>query len=99
MIIGLYSFKGGSGKTFVATNLAYILSGRGKSVCLIELDMRAPSLHWYFEGEKFINELLSGKERAENYIRMIRKNLGVIMANPSPDEIRKDLTRHVMLRA
>jgi pilus assembly protein CpaE len=39
MIITVFSPKGGSGKTTIATNLAVALSGSGHRVCLIDLDL------------------------------------------------------------
>ena len=43
-IIALHSYKGGTGKTLLSTNLAAIYVSMGKSVCLMDLDFRAPSL-------------------------------------------------------
>ncbi|ADC65036.1 Cobyrinic acid ac-diamide synthase [Ferroglobus placidus DSM 10642] len=93
MIIGLHSFKGGSGKTFVATNLGYKLSEKGRKVCVIELDMKAPSLHSFFETEKFVNELLTKKASARDYLNEVKENLSVIVASPSLQEIKRDLMR------
>ncbi len=93
MILGLHSFKGGSGKTFVATNLGYKLSESGKKVCIIELDLKAPSLHSYFESSNFVNDLLSKKVSVEECLIKARKNLSIIIASPSIQEIRKELVR------
>ncbi len=93
MIIGLHSFKGGSGKTFVATNLGYRLSEEGKKTCIIELDMKAPSLYSFFESSKFVNDLLMKRVPVKDYLTEVRKNLSVIVASPSVQEIRRDLVR------
>ena len=93
MIIGLHSFKGGSGKTFVAMNLGYMLSEEGKKTCIIELDMKAPSLHSFFETKKFVNDLLRKKASVEDCLTEVRKNLSVIAASLSVQEIRRDLIR------
>ncbi|MFQ6130262.1 MAG: ParA family protein, partial [Candidatus Hadarchaeaceae archaeon] len=43
-VIAVHSYKGGTGKTLVSMNLASIFSRQGKNVCLVDLDLRAPSL-------------------------------------------------------
>jgi MinD-like ATPase involved in chromosome partitioning or flagellar assembly len=47
-IITIHSFKGGSGKTVVASNLALVLAHRGRSVALLDFDFKAPSLFTVF---------------------------------------------------
>jgi septum site-determining protein MinD len=62
-IIAFHSYKGGTGKTLLSVNLAATYAKRGKSVCLFDLDFRAPSLHATFvsEGvECWLNEYLNG---------------------------------------
>ncbi len=44
----IHSFKGGTGKTSFAVNLAQYAVTKGKKVALIDFDLRAPSLHSYF---------------------------------------------------
>lgn len=43
-IVAVHSYKGGTGKTLLSTNLAAALVKQGKKVCLFDLDFRAPSL-------------------------------------------------------
>jgi chromosome partitioning protein len=59
--IAFHSYKGGTGKTTIASNLAAMLAARGYNVCLLDLDVYAPSLQAYFEHapNKWINDLLS----------------------------------------
>ena len=59
--IAFHSYKGGTGKTTIACNLAAMLSLKGYSVSLLDLDVYAPSLHAYFDysPNKWINDLLS----------------------------------------
>jgi len=59
--IAFHSYKGGTGKTTIAANLAAILTVKGYNVALLDLDVYAPSLQSYFEvaPAKWINDLLS----------------------------------------
>lgn len=58
--IAFHSYKGGTGKTTIACNLAAMLSLKGYNVSLLDLDVYAPSLHAYFDysPNKWINDLL-----------------------------------------
>ena len=59
--IAFHSYKGGTGKTTIASNLAAMLATRGHNVCFLDLDVYAPSLQAYFQHtpNKWINDLLS----------------------------------------
>jgi MinD superfamily P-loop ATPase len=52
MKIAVASGKGGTGKTFVATNLFNVLSGRDEEVTLVDCDAEAPDDLLFFEAEK-----------------------------------------------
>src|ERR687897_2321501 len=56
--IAFHSYKGGTGKTTIASNFAVLLAKKGYRVFLMDLDVYAPSLHAYFEKEptKWIND-------------------------------------------
>src|SRR6188474_1058660 len=47
-VITFHSYKGGTGKTTLATNLAALLAKNGNNVCIVDIDVYAPSLHAYF---------------------------------------------------
>jgi chromosome partitioning protein len=66
--IAFHSYKGGTGKTTLACNFAALLAKRGYRVCLLDLDVYAPSLHTYFEKEpkKVINDFLSSTAEVED---------------------------------
>jgi MinD-like ATPase involved in chromosome partitioning or flagellar assembly len=62
-IIAFHSYKGGTGKTLLSINLAATYAKMNKSVCLFDLDFRAPSLHAAFASddvECWLNEYLNG---------------------------------------
>jgi cellulose biosynthesis protein BcsQ len=46
-IITFYSYKGGTGRTMAAANLAWILASNGYKVLLIDWDLESPGLHRY----------------------------------------------------
>ena len=55
-VITFHSYKGGTGKTTLATNLAALLAKKGNNVCIVDIDVYAPSLHSYF-GDKVQNKI------------------------------------------
>jgi len=59
--IAFHSYKGGTGKTTIACNLAALLTAKGYNVSLLDLDVYAPSLQAYFDytPAKWVNDLLS----------------------------------------
>lgn len=62
-IIAVHSYKGGTGKTLLSVNLAATLVKRGKKVCLLDLDFRAPSLFAILKVENaqcWLNDYLNG---------------------------------------
>jgi MinD-like ATPase involved in chromosome partitioning or flagellar assembly len=97
-IVAVHSYKGGTGKTLIATNLAAALAKQGQRVCLFDLDIRAPSLlailqldnvqHWindYLNGTCEIGKVLidlSHRIHSED-------KLFVCLANPTTEAIRR----------
>jgi tetratricopeptide (TPR) repeat protein len=47
-IITFYSYKGGTGRSMVLANVAWILADNGKKVLIMDWDLEAPGLHRYF---------------------------------------------------
>ncbi|KAA6335584.1 Iron-sulfur cluster carrier protein [termite gut metagenome] len=47
--IAFYSYKGGVGRTLALSNIAMRLSEFGKKVCMLDLDLEAPGLHYKFK--------------------------------------------------
>jgi len=68
--IAFHSYKGGTGKTTLAANLAVLLARRGYRVSLLDLDVYAPSLQAYFEitPANWINDFLADNADAENIL-------------------------------
>jgi MinD-like ATPase involved in chromosome partitioning or flagellar assembly len=61
--LAFHSYKGGTGKTTLVSNLAASYAKRGMKICLLDFDLYAPSLNTYFrkESEFYINDLLTGE--------------------------------------
>ena len=51
MKIAVASGKGGTGKTTVATNLAYVVAGNGQSVAYVDCDVEEPNGHIFLKPE------------------------------------------------
>jgi len=61
--IAVHSSKGGSGKTSFAINLAFAYVSEGKNVCLVDADLKAPSLFNYMfpDSDRWLNDVLEGR--------------------------------------
>jgi MinD-like ATPase involved in chromosome partitioning or flagellar assembly len=97
VIIALHSYKGGTGKTLLSVNLATLFAKMGKKVCLLDLDLRAPSIHSIFKNgtEYWVNDYLSKACKIEKVLSdctsqdMAKGKLFVGLANPSTEAIRE----------
>jgi len=99
-IIAVHSYKGGTGKTSLSVNLAATYARRGKKVCLMDLDFRAPSLHAIFKKQNldyWLNDYLNGVCEIDKVLVDESRDYGnggkllVALANPSTEAIR-DMT-------
>ncbi len=91
--IAVHSYKGGTGKTVLAVNLAVIYAKKGNKVCLLDFDFRAPSLHTLFQPKTkcWTNNVLMGDCSISDAI--FEYNLGdssifVGLSDPDVDAIR-----------
>lgn len=85
--VSITSTISGEGKTFVAVNLAGILSQSGLKVVLLDLDMRKPKVHLSFgvSNEKGMSTLLIGKHNISECIHNTSMpNLHFIPSGPTP---------------
>lgn len=103
-VIAVHSFKGGTGKSFVAANLALTCARRGRNVCILDLDFRAPSLGITFPDavpEYTMNDYLDGYCRPEDMLvdmtsqYATRGKLLVGLASHSADRIRQFMVRGI----
>jgi len=101
-IIAIHSYKGGTGKTLLAVNLAALYANQGKGVCLLDLDFRAPSLQAVFQvhsSEYWLNDYLNGVCEIKKTLRDFsqthakRGKLLVGFANPSTEAIREVMAK------
>lgn len=101
-IIAIHSYKGGTGKTLLAVNLAALYANQGKGVCLLDLDFRAPSLQAVFKvhnTEYWLNDYLNGVCEIKKTLRdfslthVRRGKFLVGFANPSTEAIREMMAK------
>src|SRR3989337_3734377 len=96
-ILAVHSYKGGTGKTLLAVNIATTFAKQGKKVCLCDLDFRAPSLFAILNmpnAECWLNDYLNGSvDIGKVLVDMSSKVPGngkffVGFANPATEAIR-----------
>jgi septum site-determining protein MinD len=95
LAVSVHSYKGGTGKTSVASNLSIYLGQLGKRVLLVDMDFRAPSIQALFgiDDDKvaaYVNDYLFGKcdvKQVTIHPPNIDLPLDVILADSSPQSI------------
>ena len=97
-IIAVHSYKGGTGKTLLAVNLAVTFAKHGKKVCLFDLDFRAPSLFSILKVENpgcWLNDYLNGNCAIDKVLVDLSSRIEgngkffAAIANPSTEAIRE----------
>ncbi len=87
-VLSISSSVAGEGKSFIASNISAILAASNKKVCLIDLDMRKPTIHTTFgkgDNETGISTLLINQTSVENSIvESTLSNLHYIPSGPIP---------------
>ncbi len=75
--IAFHSYKGGTGKTTIASNCAALLAKRGFKVALLDLDVYAPSLLAYFQREpkKWLNDYLLGEAEVDEVMTPVTDSI------------------------
>src|SRR3990170_3602418 len=76
------------GKTTILVNLAISFSEEGKSVLIIDSDLRKPKIHKFFETESYpgLTEILLGSKRIEEVVKNFNTNLNVITSGSIPKD-------------
>ena len=91
LAITVHSYRGGTGKTLLATNLGASYAKKGK-VCVFDYDFRAPSLFKMFEEvtpEYYINDYLNDECDIKDVIYEVYPNLYIGFASPDVTDIRE----------
>jgi septum site-determining protein MinD len=89
--IAFHSYKGGTGKTSIAANVATLLARDGEKACVLDFDFRAPSLNVLFKSQpkKWLNDYLDGNCEIDATVvdlsakYKLRGKLAACFANPS----------------
>lgn len=77
-VIGVTSAQPSEGKSTVSVNLAYSLAELGKSVILLDCDLRRPTIHTKlgFQQVPGLTEVLAGKENLNNSVSCYKNTTG-----------------------
>jgi len=77
--VAFHSYKGGTGKTTLISNIAALYAKNGFKVALLDFDLYAPSLSSYFKKKPsvFINDLLSGQAKISDVVYDLTSELGL----------------------
>ncbi len=95
--ISIHSSKGGTGKTCIAQNLAAAYAMDGKNVCLLDLDLKSPSLfnELFPVSDCWLNDMLEGNQGIDDVIVDATARLGtkgklcIGYSNPAISAIRE----------
>ena len=95
--MAVHSSKGGTGKTCISMNIAAVLARKGYNVCLLDMDLKAPSMCTFFNKypKWWLNEYLEGDCDISTVLHEISSQLGtnsrfiIGLSNPDISAIRK----------
>jgi chromosome partitioning protein len=75
--VAFHSYKGGTGKTTLISNIAALFAKQGFNVALLDFDMYAPSLGSYYKKKPnlYINDLLSGEAKISQIVHDLSDEL------------------------
>jgi chromosome partitioning protein len=75
--VAFHSYKGGTGKTTLITNVAASFASKGYNVCLLDFDLYAPSLSTYFRKKPstYLNDLLNGQAEIDDILHDLTSEL------------------------
>ncbi len=79
--IAIHSFKGGTGKSTLAANLAVTLASKGRRVGVMDMDLEGPGLHVIFNIDPSqlqftLNDVLLGAARPEQAVVRLNERFG-----------------------
>ena len=90
--LAFHSYKGGTGKTTLISNLAATYAANGKRVCLLDFDLYAPSLATYFrkKSDCYLYDVLNGDVDISDILIDVSSELGLqgklMLGLSSPDK-------------
>jgi len=97
MTVTIHSYRGGTGKTSIALNLAEYIACMGKKIGLIDFDLRSPTIQSYFDIKPryYINDFL--EERCDSIEDVLvnmegfNNNLYLAFASPEIKHIKESM--------
>lgn len=85
-IITFYSFKGGVGRTMALANLAYLAAYHHKKVLVMDWDLEAPGLLYYFRGLSN-PEVMETAKHSEGVLNVLWEWYGAVERMSSSEEM------------
>jgi chromosome partitioning protein len=100
--IAFHSYKGGTGKTTLITNMAAQFASNGYNVCLMDFDLYAPSLSTYFKKKPSacLNDLLNGQAEMDDILMDLTEELNVkgkflvAFSSPKKEDVQEIEIKH-----
>ena len=81
-IVSIHSYRGGTGKSNLAANLATAVALQGKRVAVVDTDIQSPGIHNIFDLDeekisKTLNDYLWGRSLIEDTVYDVSEAAGV----------------------